>query len=299
MDDKGIDRREFLKLSGLAAGASLAPIAGMELARKASAADRSAGFLHKRPWWVREVEVPTIGAVNPDEFKRFSGASIFALYKGIKDERDGEGAYAAEQEAKAERVRRWMEEGKPGFGLRDRMVYDASWTVMRSASAGSGILSWNRIRVPTPEDLGVGRYEDTPEEMTKTVKSAARLYGAALVGIASMNSKYVNLKESGRDVVFRDVEEPAVTEDEMVIPTSMRSVISVAIQMDLDLITRVPTAVGAGASSLGYSHCAFVVSTLAEFIRGLGYQAIPSVNDTAQSVPFAVDAGLGEMSRMN
>jgi reductive dehalogenase len=41
------------------------------------------------------------------------------------------------------------------------------------------------------------------------------------------------------------------------------------------------------------------VASLAEFIRGLGYQAIPSVNDTAQSVPFAMEAGLGELSRLN
>lgn len=42
-----------------------------------------------------------------------------------------------------------------------------------------------------------------------------------------------------------------------------------------------------------------MVASLAEFIRGLGYQAIPSINDTAQSVPFAIDAGLGELSRLN
>jgi len=31
----------------------------------------------------------------------------------------------------------------------------------------------------------------------------------------------------------------------------------------------------------------------------LGYEAIPCVNDTAQSVPFAVDAGIGELGRLN
>jgi epoxyqueuosine reductase len=41
------------------------------------------------------------------------------------------------------------------------------------------------------------------------------------------------------------------------------------------------------------------VVTCSQFIRGLGYQAIPSLNDTAQSIPFAIDAGLGELGRTN
>ncbi len=69
--------------------------------------------------------------------------------------------------------------------------------------------------------------------------------------------------------------------------------------MDLDLLSRAPTSLGDAATGLGYSHSAFTVASLAEFIRGLGYQAIPSVNDTALSVPFAVEAGIGELSRLN
>jgi len=35
----------------------------------------------------------------------------------------------------------------------------------------------------------------------------------------------------------------------------------------------------------------------ARFIRGLGYKAIPCGNDTALSIPLAIDAGLGELGR--
>ena len=42
---------------------------------------------------------------------------------------------------------------------------------------------------------------------------------------------------------------------------------------------------------------AFTAGLLAQFIRGLGYQAIPSGNDTACSIPMAIDAGLGEIAR--
>ena len=36
---------------------------------------------------------------------------------------------------------------------------------------------------------------------------------------------------------------------------------------------------------------------VAEFIRRLGYNAIPAANDTALSIPLAVDAGLGQAGR--
>ena len=39
------------------------------------------------------------------------------------------------------------------------------------------------------------------------------------------------------------------------------------------------------------------IACLAEFIRKLGYGAIPMGNDTALSLPLAIDAGLGEMGR--
>jgi reductive dehalogenase len=102
-----------------------------------------------------------------------------------------------------------------------------------------------------------------------------------------------------KDIVFEDVEVPAVTGTQFVIPMKMKWAVTIAIPMDLDLLSRAPTALGDAASALGYSHSVFVVASLAEFIRGLGYQAIPMVNDTAQSIPFAIDAGIGELSRLN
>jgi reductive dehalogenase len=177
---------------------------------------------------------------------------------------------------------------------------------MRSARPGTGLLSWTRTSARTPAEPGAQRYTASPEEMASTVKAAARLYGARLVGIAPINEAYVNLqvpprdeKEKDKDIVFEDVDVPEVSDTRFVIPRKMKWVVAIAIPMDLDLLSRAPTALGDAASALGYSHSAFVVSSLAVFIRGLGYEAIPSVNDTAQSIPFALDAGIGELSRLN
>jgi hypothetical protein len=40
-----------------------------------------------------------------------------------------------------------------------------------------------------------------------------------------------------------------------------------------------------------------VAGSLAEFIRGIGYHAIPCGNDVALSVPIAIQAGLGHVRR--
>jgi reductive dehalogenase len=51
------------------------------------------------------------------------------------------------------------------------------------------------------------------------------------------------------------------------------------------------------ATGRGYSAMAVSAISVAEYLRRLGYQAIPSGNDTALSIPLAVDAGLGTMGR--
>jgi reductive dehalogenase len=224
---------------------------------------------------------------------------MFALYPRLKEERDGDGSWETENAALTDRLSKWLRSAKRGFTLRDQQLSPGAWTLMRTTRPGDGLLSWTRIQVSTPAELGVEPYAEPLEEMSRTVKSAARFYGAGAVGIAPMREVYVNQREGEREIVFEDTEFPAVTEDKFVIPRKMRWVVAIAIPMDLSLLAQSPTAIGEAATSLGYSQSALVVASLAEFVRGLGYQAIPSINDTAQSVPFAIDAGLGELGRLN
>jgi len=251
-----------------------------------------------RAWWIRPVERPTINEKTA-EFGRFSGANIFEIYARLKTERDGDGAVEAEQTSRARRLAAWMREKKPGYCLPDHQLSEGAWTLMRSARPGEGLLSWTCLAVRTPDQMGVLCHTASREEMANTVKAAARFYGAGLAGIAPMNESYVDLRQEQRDIVIEDVDKPSVSAQRFVIPRRMKWVVAMAIPMDLEFLSRAPTALGDAATGLGYSHSLFVVASLAEFIRGLGYEAIPSVNDTAQSVPFAIDAGLGELSRLN
>ena len=297
---KQTGRRALLKAGGLVA------VSGALGSLGALVTGTGTGdHVRKRARWVKVVDRPTLGEKTAD-FKRFSGRDMFALYPPLKTQREGTGSFEAEQASKAKRLVAWINERKPGFSLPDQQLSEGAWTVMRSTRPGTGLLSWTRTHERKPTEPSAQRYTASPEEMASTVKAAARLYGARLVGIASMNESYVNLqvpqedeKQKDKDIVFEDVDVPAVTDTRFVIPRKMKWVIVIAIPMDLDLLSRAPTALGDAASALGYSHSAFVVSSLAVFIRGLGYEAIPCVNDTAQSIPFALDAGIGELSRLN
>ena len=290
-ESKRTGRRALLTAAGaIAVGGAPAAISALE--------ESASGGRRKRSWWVKPVEHPTL-AQKTREFGRFSGKNIFEIYKDLKTATDGAGSFEAEQAAKAKRLAGWMQGRKPGYRLADHQLSEGAWTLMKSVKPGEGLLSWTRVAVSTPAELGVARYSASPEEAAKTVKAAARLYGAGLVGVAPMNEKYVNLSQGKRDIVFEDAEVPAVTDKRFTIPRAMKWVVSIAIPMDIDLLSRAPTSIGDAATGLGYSHSAFTVASLAEFIRGLGYQAIPSVNDTAASVPFAMDAGIGELSRLN
>jgi reductive dehalogenase len=297
---KQAGRRTLLKAGGfVAAGGALGSIGALMTDEVAGSHGR------KRARWIKVVDRPTLGE-KAAGFTRFSGFDMFALYPRLKNEREGAGSFEAELALGAKRLAGWISEKKPGYSLPDYQLSEGAWTVMHSAKPGKGLLSWTRLTVQTPEELGAQRFLASQEEMAGIVKAAARLYGAGLVGIAPMNEAYVNLqlprnnpKQIDKDIVFEDVDVPAVTDSKFVIPRRMKWVVAIAIPMDLDLLSRTPTALGDAATAMGYSHSAFVVSSLAEFIRGLGYQAIPSVNDTAQSIPFAVDAGIGELSRLN
>ena len=299
---KKIRRRDMLKTAAL-----VAAINGAAANAGQAGGGKMVGNVFPRACWIKSVDKPTLGETNSD-FKRFSGDNMFVLYRPLKTQRDGKGSFEAEEAAKAKRVAAWIEEGRPGFRLRDRQLSAGAWTLMQATKPGEGLLSWTRISARTPAELGVPRHTAPPEEMSVTVKAAARFYGAGLAGIAPINEAYVysqqheggrNPKLPPREIVFQDIDVPAVTAKQFIVPRKMKWVVAIAIPMDLDLLRRSPTSMGDAATALGYSQSVFVVGSLAEFIRGLGYQAIPCVNDTALSVPFAVDAGLGELSRLN
>jgi reductive dehalogenase len=130
--------------------------------------------------------------------------------------------------------------------------------------------------------LGVHQVADR-EQMSEQVKETARMFGASLVGIAALDRRWVYSHTRNGSPVS--------------IPPALQTAVVMAIAMDAQAIETSPAYLSASATGVGYSRMAFAASCLAQFIRNLGYQAIPMGNDTALSIPLAIDAGLGELGR--
>jgi len=180
-----------------------------------------------------------------------------------------------------EKVLRIVSEGKSGHSRVDFALAYASWIVHDAFEGG---FSWKKIKLSRTPAVSTGidwtktKYEvDAPYRMSIFVKRAARLFGASLVGICKLN----------RDWVYADVD----------IPERFKNAIVMAVEMDADGIATSPAAPAAAATGVGYSKMAFILAGVGEFIRNLGYEAIQCGNDTALSIPLAIDAGVGELGR--
>ena len=100
------------------------------------------------------------------------------------------------------------------------------------------------------------------------------------------------------DEINRIYRTPTMLEDKaQVIPKEMENVIVMIVEMDQDGIDAAPTLTQNVAAWRTYGQLSNLVLGMAEFIRGLGYQALPMLNDTALSIPLAIDAGLGQLGR--
>ncbi len=160
----------------------------------------------------------------------------------------------------------------------------------------TGLLSWKPLVVPPP--LAHHTVQFSPETLTEMVKDNAALYGADLVGIAALEERWVYEQDVEKPYRFADVAEPEETEEAFLLPHTMTRAVVMAFTMDADLLERSSSVDADTAASLGYSRMGIAAISLAESIRALGYKAVPAMNDTALSIPLAIQAGLGELGRM-
>jgi reductive dehalogenase len=98
--------------------------------------------------------------------------------------------------------------------------------------------------------------------------------------------------------VLADGERYEKTQEAWYIPRSLNRVIALAFEEDYYAISNSPGRLASAATGNGYSRMAVTATTLAEFIRGLGYRALPAGNGVGLSIPMAIDAGLGELGRL-
>jgi ferredoxin len=143
-----------------------------------------------------------------------------------------------------------------------------------------GLFAWedpvNEVQFPVTD----------PDWMSERIKQVARFYGANLVGITKLDERWV----------YSHYYERATLEyDRLELP--YKYAIVMGIEMDWRAINQSPGPKASATTALAYSQMAELAGSLAKYIRALGYPAVPCGNDTTQSIPLAIDAGLGELGR--
>lgn len=180
-----------------------------------------------------------------------------------------------------------------GFTQRDYALRNASWHVSdlfteykEDEDRREGFSDAFTLQ----RDVAEHRVEfESPELAAEEVKRVALGFGADLVGITAVDPRWLYTEK------FSDLSGTARPND---IPDDLGSVIVTAQAMDYELVRTVPSALSGAATGLGYSHDALVVLALAQYIRNLGYRAVASMNDSSLAIPMALQAGLGEYSRL-
>ncbi len=223
---------------------------------------------------VKRVEKPPYVIVR-SKLRRFNSKSI------IFDRIMWDSSWKGYTQMYDEKVLDIISEEKSGYSRVDFALAYASWI---GHDAFKGGFSWKKITpyrnsvCTTGIDWTKTKYEvDDLRKMSIFIKRAARLFGASLVGICRLN----------RDWLYADVD----------VQEKFENVIVMAVEMDADGIATSPAVPAAAATGVGYSKMAFILACMGEFIRNLGYEALQCGNDTALSVPLAIDAGLGELGR--
>jgi reductive dehalogenase len=183
---------------------------------------------------------------------------------------------------------------KVGFRKIDYAFRNASWNLEWGAGYGNlrrnfGLYSWEGVPKRVQPWVEAGEpVKESPKEMSRQVKRVARYFGADLVGICKVHPNWVYSHEF--NTMTRE-------HSPIEFPEDCHNAIVMAVEMDYDTTRMSPNGIGGAATGLGYSDMVYVANLLAVFIRGLGYRALPSGNDTALSIPLAMAAGLGESSR--
>lgn len=179
-----------------------------------------------------------------------------------------------------------------GFTQKDFALRNASWIVSdlisnRNNDDGEREGFQAPIRYDTPVAQTQVAVDDV-DDQAREIKSLARMFGADLVGITEIDQRWhysARVDTRGFSPVPNDL------------PPGLTHVIVMGHAMDEDLVATYPSALAGAATGMEYSHEASIVIQLAAYIRNLGYEAVPSMNDTALVIPYAVKAGLGEYGR--
>lgn len=250
------------------------------------------------PWWVKSVEAIT---TETDD-------SRLEAPDGSGPAASGNGQTRTRKEPSFEEITAYTVEGIreniPGRTLPDLALHYSAATYMHYTVGSLGDPRFNPLpgigeiqntwKLHPPQSLGLPAWEVSPVEAADVVEAAGIQLGAAMVGMTTMNPKWLNAG------VVVDADAEQITNDGMntLVPERMKYVICLIGVNPSDLVNRSFTELGAAGDRAGYEMTFMAYTRMMRFIKGLGYDAF-DLQMIAPIIPFAIAAGLGELGRMN
>jgi epoxyqueuosine reductase len=286
-----ISRRNFMKALGLGAAGFGAAVAATPVFHDLDELISSDNAVSNNPWWVKEQDKPTID-IDWSMVERHDGTSYHDTPEKV--------GYLVENRAKL--TKQWAQEGKLGYGQRDlalwesmnfpfTMVRDQGWTGPKTM-----------IGVHRPEDLGMPKYQGTPEENLRMLRAAIRFFGgsnAYSTPLDTNSRKCVKTQSRGVQYVFEDVDKAYETPEKKVIPNNCNNVLVWPLVQSDELNKRFVEETASYHNStavyMAYYRISTITHLIQRFVTLLGYQYLPDMVSGAGS--FSTLAGCGELCR--
>jgi reductive dehalogenase len=336
--EKGLNRRDFLKFGSAGAAVGAITLAGTTKKAAAKAVNDEVKNTVVKTENDFPYEVSKDYKPHPSHQTvhghAFFGRPLMALGVDVDKEAMADG------DRFIEHINYHYKKGVKGFDQKAKAVTAGGWALsntgagpMPGAIGDYGLMSWDNNPDKYPMALMDNNFVqkekyafETKQEAAETIKRAARLYGADLVGITHRDKRwdyatqfnpvppiarkitpmgpqqFQALQQLGGEnmKMAMDSHTPdkwiyTIEEKAGFIP---KTVIVMAVEMDYEAISCGSTEISSAAVAEGYSQMTKIAHQMAVMIRQLGYNAIPAGNDTGKSIPYAIAAGLGEGSRM-
>lgn len=207
-------------------------------------------------------------------------------------------------------IEKHIKSNKEGYTRFDFAFVKAAWTVYKKFPFA---FAWKGDNLHLGDFYGTNwtksKFQiENLTDFTHKVKEVVKFYGASLVGITDVDEKWIyrtgfnmqglTSKEMQKGGIRAGEKEDSLLKRAIELPDGINKVIVMAIEMNSEAIATAPAQPAAAAAANAYSKMAFTLSCVGEFIRNLGYRAVQCGNDTALSIPLAIDAGLGALGRL-
>jgi epoxyqueuosine reductase len=301
-----ISRRDFMKMIGMGVAGAGALSLGVPMTEPFKDLDEmmaSPAAQRKLPSWVKEVDKPTVEIdwENMEIYPGMQNTMFNPMNFGLEDA-------GKLMQKHLEDVTTKIKNKVPGYTLKDHALgSSSSW----GWQGGDLTPSWTGPEMPsklkdfghittfaTPEQMGVPRYDGTPEENSRMLRVAGRIMGAADMGFVKLDKNTKKLLYG--NVIFEDVEKGYADPEKMtqVLPNKDLWVICSVIPQSLAMGQLTDRMSWVGANAYAYSRANIYSNRIKVFLDGLGYQHYGgNTASVGRAIGFGVMAGLAEYSR--